>query len=197
MSRGLAVRRWTGIAALVALAVTTAARESSAQGYISPYIGYDFGGDSGCPAISGCTDKNMNLGVSFGSLGSVFGSELDIGYARNFFGETPGVKSSVLTVMGNLMLAPAFGPVRPYGLVGLGLLKTNVDLSAQGLLERGNNHFGWDVGGGLMLFFGDHVGVRGDVRYFHAFQDLQILGLQIANTKLDFGRASGGVVFKF
>jgi opacity protein-like surface antigen len=95
------------------------------------------------------------------------------------------------------MLAPAFGPARPYGLVGLGLLKTNVDPSAQGLLERGNNHFGWDVGGGLMLFFGDHIGVRGDVRYFHAFQDLQILGLQIASTKLDFGRASGGVVFKF
>ena len=50
---------------------------------------------------------------------------------------------------------------------------------------------------GIIGYLGDHVGLRGDVRYFHAFQDLEILGLPIADTKLDFGRISGGVVFKF
>lgn len=170
---------------------------SSAQGFVSPFIGYDFSGDSGCPAITGCEDKHLNVGVSFGSLGSVLGGELEFAYAKDFFGDTPGISSSVLTLMGNAMLAPRFGPVQPYALMGLGLLKTNVELTAAALLESDNNHFGWDVGGGLLVFFGEHLGIRGDIRYFHAFQDLEILGIPVGDTKLNFGRASAGIVFKF
>lgn len=183
-----------GLALLISIA---SASPAAAQGYISPFIGYDFGGDSGCPEITGCEDKHVNLGVSFGSLGSVFGSELEFGYIPDFFGEEPGVSSSVLSVMGNLMIAPPFGPVRPYGLIGLGLLKTHTELTAPALVETDNNHFGWDIGGGLMIFPSEHVGVRGDLRYFHAFQDLEIAGLGVGGTKLDYGRASAAVVFKF
>lgn len=197
MTSASLLRRSVGIAIFVALMSLTLARESVAQGFISPFIGYDFGGDSGCPEISDCQDKNLNVGVSFGSLGSVLGSELEIAYASGFFGDIPGVSSSVLTVMGNGMLAPKFGPVQPYALVGLGLIKTRVELTTGGLLESSNNHFGWDVGGGLIAFFGDHVGVRGDIRYFHAFQDLELLGVSFGDAKLDFGRASAGLVFKF
>jgi opacity protein-like surface antigen len=184
-------------ATLIALIALAAPRESAAQGFISPFLGYDFGGDSGCPQVSGCEDKNLNIGVSFGSIGSVFGAELEIAQANDFFGETPGVSSSVLTVMGNVMVAPKFGPAQPYALAGLGLMKTHVELSLPGLLETDNNHFGWDVGGGVIGWFGDHVGIRGDLRYFHAFQDLEILGFSLADTKLDFGRVYGGVIFKF
>lgn len=183
--------------ALTLLLSVSATGTAAAQGFISPFVGYDFGGDSGCPTVSGCEDKNVNVGVSFGGLGRIFGSELEFAYVPDFFGKTPGVSSSVLTVMGNLMLAPAFGPVRPYGLVGLGLIKTRTELTAPALLESSNNHFGWDIGGGLMLFPSNHFGIRGDLRYFHAFQDLEILGVPIADTKLDYGRASAGVVFKF
>jgi hypothetical protein len=48
-----------------------------------------------------------------------------------------------------------------------------------------------------MIFAGERIGVRGDIRHFHAFQDLNILGVTIGDTKLDFGRASGALVFKF
>ena len=167
-----------------------------AQGFISPLIGYDFGGDSGCPEVTDCEDRNLNLGVSFGNLG-LFGSELEIAYARDFFGEIPGVSSSVFTVMGNLMVAPRFGPVQPYGVIGLGLIKTNVEFSTEDLLDFDNNHLGWDIGGGVIVFLGRHVGVRGDLRYFHAFRDLEILGIAIGETKLDFGRASAGLVLRF
>jgi opacity protein-like surface antigen len=185
----------TGVVGLLIFVIPPTA--SSAQGFVSPFIGYDFGGDSGCPEITGCEDKHLNVGISFGSLGSVLGAELEFAYAKNFFGDTPGISSSVLTLMGNAMLAPRFGPVQPYALVGLGLLKTNVELTPTDLLESDNNHFGWDVGGGLMAFVGQHVGVRGDIRYFHAFQDLEILGVPVGDTKLNFGRASAGIVFKF
>jgi opacity protein-like surface antigen len=86
--------------------------------------------------------------------------------------------------------------VQPYWLIGLGLMKTHVDFSAT-TIENSENHFAWDTGGGLIIFFGRNVGVRGEIRYFHAFSDLDIIGIQIANTKLDYGRAAAGVVFRF
>jgi opacity protein-like surface antigen len=168
-----------------------------AQGFASPYIGYNFGGDAGCPQITGCEDKNLNIGVGFGSWGTVFGAEFDIGYAKDFFGETPAYSSSVLTLMGNVLVGPRFGPVRPYGTAGLGIIKTNVDFTAGGLLATDNNHFGWDIGGGLVIHFNDRVGLRGDIRHFHAFQDASFLGVSFGDTKLDFGRASGGLIFTF
>jgi opacity protein-like surface antigen len=191
------VSRFMRVAALALFVWMAVPVSASAQGYVSPLIGYDFGGDSGCPNISTCEDRKLNWGVSVGSLGNVVGSELEFAYAKNFFGEIPGVSSSVLTLMGNVMLAPRFGPAQPYWLIGLGLLKSNVDFTSANLLDSDKNHFAWDTGGGLMVFLGPHVGVRGDLRYFHAFQDLQVLGIGLGNTKLDFGRAAAGVVFKF
>ena len=169
---------------------------AAAQGYVSPVIGYDFGGDSGCPELTNCENRNLNWGVSVGSLGSVLGTELEFAYAKNFFGKIPGVSSSVLTLMGNGMIAPKFGPVQPYWLIGLGLMKTNVEFSTSSLLETSQNHLAWDTAGGLIIFFGN-VGIRGEIRHYHSFQDFQILGIALGNTKLDFGRAAAGVVFKF
>jgi opacity protein-like surface antigen len=197
MSGTAAVRSLrAGVAA--AIFVLGLASPSSGQAFISPLIGFDFGGDSGCPEVTTCEDRNLNLGVAVGALGGFFGTELEFAYAKDFFGEIPGVSSNVLTLMGNFMLAPRFGPAQPYGLIGLGLIKTHTDLNATELLDTDDNHFGWDVGGGLIVFFGDHIGVRGDIRYFHAFQDLSLLFLDIGDaTKLDFGRAAAAVVFRF
>ena len=197
MMRSVVIRRLSGATATAALLILLLPNAVYAQGFISPLIGYDFGGDSGCPEIAGCEDKNLNIGVSVGSLGNVIGSELEFAYAREFFGDIPAASSSVLTLMGNLMLAPRFGIAQPYALIGLGLIKTHVEFSAPQLLESSNNHLGWDVGGGLIVFLGRNVGVRGDIRHFHAFQDLTLLGISLGNTKLDFGRAAAGLVFRF
>ena len=175
--------------------VAGAASTAHAQVFISPLIGYDFGGDAGCPEISNCEDKNSNVGVSIGG-GGFIAFEEELAYARNFFGETPGTSSSVLTLMSNIMVAPRIGPVRPYVLVGAGLIKSHVEASLGSLVTSDNNSFGWNTGGGLMLMFG-HVGVRGDVRYFHGFQDMEVLGLPLNGVKLDFGRIAAGVVFQF
>jgi opacity protein-like surface antigen len=194
---GVAVRSLrVGVAGLIL--VLGIASPSSAQAFISPLIGFDFGGDSGCPEVDRCEDRNLNLGVAVGALGGIFGTELEFAYAKDFFGEIPGVSSNVLTLMGNVMLAPRFGPAQPYALIGVGLIKTHADLNATDLLDTDNNHFGWDVGGGLIAFFSQNIGVRGEIRYFHAFQDLDGIIIQLGNaTKLDFGRAAAGVVFRF
>jgi opacity protein-like surface antigen len=170
---------------------------ANAQGFVSPFLGYNFGGDSGCVEITNCEDKNLNWGVGVGALGSIFGGELEFAFIPDFFGESATQSSSVFTLMGNFMLAPRFGPVQPYGTIGLGLIKTHAELTLPGLLESDNNDFGWNTGGGIFIFFGDHFGVRGDIRYFHAFSALELLGFNLGDTKLDYGRFSGALAVKF
>jgi len=183
---------------MLAIGITIGtATQARAQGFISPLIGYDFGGDAGCPRLNNCQDKKINASVSFGAMGSVFGFEEEVAYAPGFFGDAPGLSSSVLTLMSNVMLVPKIGPVRPYVLAGIGLIKTHVDLTTAGALTTDNNHLGWDVGGGLIGLVGGRIGVRGDLRYFHSFQDLTVLGFTLGNSKLNYGRASAGVVLKF
>jgi opacity protein-like surface antigen len=99
--------------------------------------------------------------------------------------------------MSNAMIIPRIGPVRPYALAGLGLIKTHVEFTPSRVLSSTNNNLGWDAGGGIAAFFGAHAGVRGDIRYFHAFQDLKALGFTLSDTKLDFGRASVGLILAF
>ena len=177
------------------------ATQARAQGFISPLIGYDFGGSARCPNLSpslaSCQDKKINASVGFGAMGNVLGGEEEVAYAPSFFGSAAGLDSSVLTLMSNLMIVPKIGPVRPYVLAGIGLIKTHVQLTTGSVLTTDNNFFGWDLGGGLMGFFGDHVGLRGDVRYFHSFQNLTVAGLTFSSPSVNYGRASVGLIFKF
>ncbi len=204
MSDRTETRRRALAALFAALFLFAGTRSAHAQGFISPFIGYNFGGDAGCPAITNCEDKRTDWGVSFGALGSIVGFEEELGYTKNFFGETSTQTSNVLTLMSNFMLAPKIGPVQPYGLAGLGLIRTTVESVGT---SSDQNQFGWDIGGGLMVFFGQHVGLRGDVRFYHSFQVLDFLNLPsnlpnlpalgIGGNKLDYGRAAAAVVFKF
>jgi opacity protein-like surface antigen len=187
---------------LLAVAVATVAALSSAtpvraQGFVSPLAGFDFSGDAACPRITNCTDKRLNAGVAIGVMGSVLGFEEEFAYARDFFGQAPGLSSSVLTLTTNVLLVPRVGPVRPYALAGVGLIKTHVSWTPSSLLPSDHNDFGWDVGGGVFILFTRHVGIRGDIRHFHAFQNLNLLLFTVSNPKLDFGRASVAFVITF
>jgi opacity protein-like surface antigen len=172
------------------------AATSRAQGFISPLIGFNFGGDANCPNVTGCQEKRLNFGVSLGKMGSVFGFEEEFAYAKDFFGTAPTLNSSVLTVMSNVMLVPNVGPIRPYGLAGIGLIKTHVELTPTSVLTTDNNNFGWDLGGGVIIG-SQHFGIRGDIRYFHSFQSQTIAGLVLSNSQLSFGRAAVALMLMF
>jgi opacity protein-like surface antigen len=185
--------------------------QSSAEDFASAIVGYDFHGHLYCRDISGsghCSrlyqraDQNLDLAVSVGKLGNLLGSEFEIAYAsesETALGPIVGVVSSYLTVMGNAMLAPQLGPIRPYALVGAGLLRENLEFTgATNVPPIHRNHFGLDVGGGLIGFVSEHVGLRGDIRYFRLLGD--VLGedrVEIQGAKTDFSRVSGGIIFKF
>ena len=183
-------------ALLVVGAIVLTPATAAAEGFISPFIGFNYGGDSGCPTATNCENKHSNFGVSGGKLGAIGGGEFEFGYAKNFFGEAPGVDTSVLTLMGNVIVGPKIGFFRPFALGGVGLIKSHVELDTGSLLDSSNN-FGWDIGGGLMFMFGEHVGVRGDIRRFKSFQDQSILNFSLADEKLSFSRAVAAAVFAF
>ena len=166
-----------------------------ADGFISPFLGFNFGGDSSnCASLTNCEDKRTSFGVSLGTVRGVFGFEEDIGYTPDFFGKTPGGDNAMLTLMSNLMLVIPAGPIQPYGLIGLGLMRSHAQFNATSLaLDK--NSLGWDIGGGLNIFFGHTVGIRGDLRHLRTLQDVT-LGV-FGDDKVDFWRGSAGVVFRF
>jgi len=183
----------------LALACTLAASGlARAQGFVTPFIGYNFGGDSGCQKATDCEDKNWNWGGSIGSLGSLFGAELELTYEGEFTGDSPIQRSSVTTVMGNFMLAPKIAFVQPYGLVGVGLMRTKFE-DLVTTASDSQNQIGWTIGGGLIVFVHSHVGLKGDIRYYHSFEATDLLGFDFGldSNKIDFGRAGLGLVLKF
>ena len=100
-------------------------------------------------------------------------------------------------MMGNFMLAPRIKIVQPYGLAGLGLIKTTVENIVAGTDDT-ENQFGWTVGGGVLVFVHRHIALKGDIRHYHSFEALDLLGIEVdRENKIDFGRAAFGVVFAF
>lgn len=185
--------RYVALAVLL-LALTSA--PARADGFIVPFVGINFGGDSGnCPSLTNCKEKRRNFGVSLGSMGPAFGFEEDISYAKNFFGDTPGTANSVLSLMSNLIIGPGVGPVRPYILAGVGLIRPHVSSLTGSLTSLEKNAIGYDIGGGVTGMFGSHVGIRGDLRRFHTFQDLNLPIFD--EQRLDFWRGSLGLALEF
>jgi len=203
MTRTMIDRLFRGFTLLLLATLITmsSAQRANAQGFISPLIGYNFGGDAGCPEITNCEDKHVNWGVAFGALGPIVGFEAEIAKTNDFFGKTANQSTSVVTFMGNFMIAPKIGPVQPYGLIGAGLMRTSVESVAS---DESDNDFSWDIGGGLIIFFSKHIGIRGDIRYFHSFQITSVFGAgpgglfpNLGEEKLNFGRVAGAMMFKF
>jgi hypothetical protein len=179
-------------------ATATTAR---ADGFFTPFVGYNFGGDSKCPTINvqGCEDRHSNFGASFGKMGTVFGFEEDIAFAKNFFGTVAGEDSSVFTAMSNLLVGVGAGPIQPYFVVGLGVIRPHTSLTLSNS-DFDKYALGYDIGGGVNGFFSKHVGVRGDLRHMHTAQDVPILNNVTTpfavNQRLDFWRASIGLVLR-
>ena len=192
------IRQWRLAAALTALVVIAVPRVAHAQGFISPSFGYAFGGDTGCRSATDCKDKNWNWGVSFGALGSIVGFEAEFTREGEFTGESPVQASKVTTFMGNLMLAPKISIVQPFGFVGAGLIRTEVE-DLVNTTSDSQSTAGWTVGGGIIVYVQKHIGLKGDVRYYHSFEATDLLGFDIGGgrNKIDFGRAAFGAVFKF
>jgi opacity protein-like surface antigen len=192
--------------AIAALALAIAPSAAWADGYFVPFIGANFGGDVGRPLSETVDDRNrMTYGFGVGGMaGGIFGAEFDFGYTRNFYAKDGAVvtKSNLITAMPALVIGIPVGGqsgvgIRPYVLAGAGLLRRDLDFNTLDSVSR--NDFGYVLGGGVMGYFTDHVGLRGDLRYFRNFKvdDFDIDNVDFDKGTFNFGRASVGVLFRF
>jgi hypothetical protein len=178
----------------VALGVCGALAQARAEGFFIPWAGISFGDRP-------VDDGRGSFGFTAGSMGAgVLGAELDVGYAPSFFGpRAVHGRNYLLTGMGNVIVGIPFGGtrgigLRPYVTGGVGLIRSSLD-DVFGVRQT-NNGFGVNAGVGVMGFFSDRVGLRGDLRYFRNVNrgggdpfDFDLGGF-------DFWRASIGLVLR-
>ena len=182
------------IVAIVLTLMSSSVVPARADGFISPFLGFGFSRDNAiCPSLTDCEDHRNQWGIALGSTNGVFGFEQDIAWAPDYFGSTPGSDNSMLTLMSNLMVIIPAGPIQPYGIIGLGLMRPHVRFAELSVLDQ--NAFGWDIGGGLNIFFGHTVGIRGDLRRLRTFDDIS-LGV-FSSDKIEFWRGSAGLTLRF
>ena len=184
-------KSFVAVALLAGLPAAPAA--ARAQTFVTPFAGVTFGNDA--------PSEQPTFGASLLFMGNVAGFEIDFGYTPDFFGDTDPFDfasgSNVTSLSGNLVLGVGAGPVRPYVTGGVGLLRSRITSASDFFDEVSENDFGFNAGGGLIVMFSDHVGLRGDVRYFRSFEDIDLGDAQIDLADFSFWRAYGGVAFAF
>ena len=187
---------------LGALAVMLATpRAAAADWLLTPNLGVVFGGDA-----SG--REHLSYGASIGWMGAgVLGWEADFAYTPEFFqGDDDDVElfsdSNVTTFMVNLIVGAPVGGTsgggfRPYFSGGFGLMQSSVT-DAESFLKVDNSEFGINLGAGAMGFVSDHVGIRGDIRYFRQLSDPdEDNEFDIGLGDFDYWRATVGLTFRW
>jgi hypothetical protein len=193
------LKRYLSIAVVAVVILPSAA---SADFLFTPYAGRTFAKDA-----KGY--EHGTYGASVGWMGGgVAGVEVDFGFVPNFFepreclscADLTG-KNNVVSLMFNGMLGAPIGGqsgggVRPYVVGGIGLLRQQVP-EVSSFLKVTNNDFGVNAGVGVMGFVSDHVGLRGDLRYFRSVNSNDSFtnpNLSLGN--FDFWRWTVGVTFR-
>ena len=198
----------TAVMMLFLVGVSTPA---SADWLFTPYLGVTFGGSADFGDV-GDFEDNLEKKITFGGTATwmgagIIGFEVDFGSTPNFFEVTSGdsdfefFESNVTTLMGNLIVGAPIGGqsgvgVRPYGTVGIGLMRTNAT-AFEFIDDLDRNDLGVNVGGGVHVFFNDNVGLRGDLRYFRGLQGDNNNDLDLDLSDFDFWRGTVGVTFRF
>jgi hypothetical protein len=187
--------------ALLAALVLGMAPAAQADWLFTPNLGASFGGNAN-------GREHMTYGASIGWMGAgVFGWEADLAYTPEFFeGDDDDLdlieNSNATSFMANVLIGVPVGGqrgggFRPYFTGGAGILQTSVG-DADDLFEVDNSEFGVNLGVGAFGFATDHVGFRGDLRYFRALSDPdEDNEFDIDLGDFDFWRATGGITFRW
>jgi opacity protein-like surface antigen len=188
-------------AVVAALSLVLLPGTARADWLFTPNIGGGFGGDA-----SG--REHLTWGASIGWMGAgIIGWEADLAYTPEFFEPDDDdldiiENSNVTSFMGNVLIGIPIGGqtgggFRPYFSGGVGVLQTNVE-SAESLFAVDNSEFGFNLGAGAMGFMTDHVGFRGDIRYYRSFEDpVEDNEFDIGVGNFDFWRGTAGITFRW
>lgn len=199
-------------AGALSLALLFAPSPARGDVLLTPFVGTNLGGSASSPLADVVGDPSrMTFGGSLALMsGGIFGIEADVGYTPRFFGrdiEVVGVplslvRNNVLTAMVNLTAGvPIEGGsgagVRPYAVGGIGLVRQQLSAAA-GLVRYDANDLGYNVGGGVMVFFSRNVGLRGDVRHFRTINANPLVDLaDLQPGGFNYTRATVGLTFRY
>ena len=176
----MSLRKFFIMASLVAVATAAAPAKASADWLFTPFIGATFGGSAdvagGGDSFSDNFDKRGTYGASLEWMGGgVDRASASTSATRRTSSRTPTRAEfgdgNVTTLMANLIVGAPLGGVRPYASGGVGLMKQKVDDVGQFFDTIDSTDFGFNAGAGVMGFFSDNVGIRGDIRYFRSMRD--------------------------
>jgi hypothetical protein len=174
---------------------------------IQPFVGISFGGDTNIIDLDEASElRKVTWGATVSVLGrGVFGVEGDFSYVPGFFERDIEAElvsdSQVVTLMGNVVLAMPLSwtgqSLRPYFSGGGGLIRTRIQDLAD-IFSSERNLVGIDLGGGLIGFFSERIGVRWDVRYFKSVSDPgDTQDVAFGSASLSFWRANMALVLKY
>jgi len=193
---------------LAALLLALIPRLVSAQPVlIQPFAGLSFGGQTNIIDLDKATKlSKITWGGTVTVIGrGVFGVEGDFSYVPGFFERDTEAElvtdSQVVTLMGNVVIATPLSwtglSLRPYFSGGAGLIRTHIQDLAD-IFSSERNLVGIDLGGGLIGFFTERVGVRWDVRYFKSVSDPgDAEDVAYGSASLSFWRANMALVLKY
>ena len=181
-----------------AIAFVSAPALARAEGYVSPWVSANAG--------SKFDNGRAGFGVNAGGMGAgIIGGELDFGWSPSFFGTKNDFgNNTVMNLMGDVIVGVPVGGthgagIRPFVTAGLGLIRTQIDGGTLTNISSSNNMWGWNAGAGVMGYFNDHVGLRGDLKYLRGFEDtntgVTVIDLNAAG-QLHYWRAAVGVVLR-
>jgi hypothetical protein len=201
------MQKWLTMTILAATLVVCAPSRASAEWLFTPFAGMNWGGSANFGDVGSFDDefeKRGTFGASFAMGEGVAGFEIDFGWSPNFFENTSGGgdfefgDNNVTTFMGNFTLGMhSRASVRPYALGGAGIIKTRAQ-HARDLFDVASTDWGFNLGAGLIGFFGDSVGLRADFRYFRSLQDHEEDDdFDVGLSGFQFWRGSLGLTFRF
>jgi hypothetical protein len=193
---------------LAALLLALIPRAASAQPVlVQPFAGISFAGETNIIDLDKATKlRKLTWGGTVTVIGrGVFGVEGDFAFIPGFFERETEDKlvadSQVVTLMGNVVIATPLSwtglSLRPYFSGGGGLMRTRVRDAAD-IFTSNRNLLGIDLGGGVIGFFTERIGVRWDVRYFKSVSEPGDTGdVLFGSANLSFWRANMALVLKY
>lgn len=190
--------------------LAASATPAAADWHLTGFVGFTFGADTHFALGEGAGNRRRVWGASASRIGrGILHAEAEVNHVPRFFGldradpgdapPLPLAGRSLTTLTGNLVLTPPLRwtgySLRPYVSGGPGLLRVRIGDPVLGV-----NHTlpAINVGGGAYAFASDHVGVRGDLRYFRNLRGSDASDADsIGGTHLHFWRAAVGVIVRY
>jgi hypothetical protein len=155
-------------------------KKDTPQDAIIPYVGFNAGGAllDAISQVGNNAPKPKAYGASILFWGpGVLAGEADYCYNPKFYESftdvvASGATSNLQTITLNFVLGPTFFigenmRIRPYGLIGGGLMRSQISEFAQHLSFKDVDNRGViDIAGGVYFYPIKRLGVRADVRFF-------------------------------